>query len=38
MVPRIKENLMPGIKHVKFQSNLNGVKSINNFSKYKFLK
>lgn len=38
MVPRIKENLMSGIKNIKFQSNLNGVKCINNFNKYIFLK
>ena len=38
IVPRIKEKLMSGIKNIKFQSNLNGVNSIKNFNKYRFLK
>jgi hypothetical protein len=38
LVPRIREDLMSGIKNIKFESNLNGVKSINNLNKYKFLK
>ena len=36
-VPRIKETPMHGIKNIKFESNLNGVESINDFSNYEFL-
>ncbi len=37
-VPRIKETPMHGIKNIKFESNLNGAKNIDNFSSYEFLK
>jgi hypothetical protein len=37
-IPRIKETPMYGIKNIKFESDLNISKSINNFSEYPFLK
>ena len=37
-VPRIKETPMHGIKNIRFESNLNGIESINDFSNYEFLK
>ena len=37
-VPRIKETPMYGLKNIKFESNLDGSESINNFSEYNFLK
>lgn len=37
-VPRIKETPMYGVKNIKFESDLNGVKAISDFSNYEFLK
>jgi hypothetical protein len=37
-VPRIKETPMHGVKNIKFESDLNGVKVIDDFSNYTFLK
>jgi len=37
-VPRIKEAPMYGVKNIKFESDLNGVKAITDFSNYEFLK
>lgn len=37
-VPRIKEIPMYGVKNIKFDSDLNGVKPITDFSNYEFLK
>jgi len=36
-VPRIKETPMSGLRNIKFESNLNGIESINDFSNYEFL-
>jgi hypothetical protein len=37
-VPRIKETPMYGVKNIKFESDLSGVKAITDFSNYEFLK
>jgi len=37
-VPRIKETPMYGVNNIKFESDLNGVKAITDFSNYEFLK
>jgi len=37
-VPRIKEIPMYGVNNIKFESDLNGVKAITDFSNYEFLK
>ena len=37
-MPRIKEAPMYGVKNIKFESDLNGVKAITDFSNYEFLK
>lgn len=37
-VPRIKETPMYGVTNIKFESNLNGVRAISDFSNYDFLR
>ena len=36
-IPRILETPMEGLKNINFESNLNGIENINNFSDYEFL-